>query len=95
MSWPRDNDINVGELKEVDLIFGKFDMEDDSTLMNHILSLGKYSIYSRKCQNAKPFLKGFLAKTKRVYSTELHIARKRDKLTYLNKWKKLITVVAN
>ena len=82
LSWLRDNDINVGELKEVDLILGKFDMEDDSTLINHILLLGKYSIYFRKSQNAKPSLKGFIAKTKRVYSIEPHIARKRDKLTY-------------
>ena len=96
LSWLRDNDINVGKLKEADLIFGKFDTQDDSTLINHILLLGKYYIYSRKCQNAKPSLKGFIAKTKRVYSIELHIARKRDKLTYhLKKWKKLISVLAN
>ena len=42
----RDNDINVGELKEADLIFGKFDIQDDFTLINHILLLGKYYIYS-------------------------------------------------
>ena len=96
LSWLRDSDINVGKLKEADLIFGKFDTQDDSTLINHILLLGKYYIYSRKCQNAKPSLKGFIAKTKRVYSIELHIARKRDKLTYhLKKWKKLISVLAN
>ena len=52
LSWLRDNDINVGKLKEADLIFGKFDTQDDSTLINHILLLGKYYIYSRKCQNA-------------------------------------------
>ena len=57
-----------GELKEADLIFGKFDIEDDSTLINHILLSGKYYIYSRKCQNAKPSLKGLVAKMKRVYS---------------------------
>jgi len=31
-----------------------------------------------------------------IYSIELHIARKREKLTFnLKKWKKLIRVVAN
>ena len=96
LSWLRDKDIYVGELKEVDLIFGKFDIQDDFTLINHILLLGKYYIYSRKCQNAKPSLKGFIAKTKRVYSIELHIARKRDELTYhLKKWKKLISVIGS
>ena len=58
--WLRKNDIaDVGELKEADLIFGKFDIKDDFTLINHILLLGNHYIYSRKCQNAKPSLKGF------------------------------------
>ena len=96
LSWLRKNDIDVGELKEADLIFGKFDIKDDFTLINHILLLGNHYIYSRKCQNAKPSLKGFIAKMKRVYSIELHIARKGDKLIFdLKKWKKLISVVAN
>ena len=71
LPWLRDNDINVGELKEADLVFYKFDIRDDSTLINHILSWGKYCIYFRKCQNAKPSLDGFIANTKRVYSFEL------------------------
>ena len=33
--------LNVGELKEADLIFGKFDIQDDLTLTNHILLLDK------------------------------------------------------
>ena len=37
LPWLRDNDINVGELKEADLVFHKFDIEDDSTLISHIL----------------------------------------------------------
>ena len=90
LSWLRDKEIYVGKLKEVDLI------QDDFTLINHILLLGKYYIYSRKCQNAKPSLKGLIAKTKRVYSIELHIARKRDKLIYhLKKWKKLISGIGS
>ena len=96
MSWLRKNDIDVGELKEADLIFGKFDIQDDFILINHILLLGKYYIYSQKCQNAKPSFKGFIAKMKRIYSIELHIARKGDKLSFhLKKWNKLISVVAN
>ena len=41
LPWLRDSDIDVGELKETDLIFDNFDIEDDSTLINHILSFGK------------------------------------------------------
>ena len=96
LSWLRDSNIYVGELKEADLIFGKFDVQDDFTLINHILLLGKYYIYSRKCQNAKPSLKGFIAKTKRVYRIELYISRKRDKLAFhLKKWEKLIRDFTN
>ena len=85
-----------GKLKEAHLIFGKFDIQEDSTLINHILVLCKYYIYSRKCQNAKPSLKGVIAKTNRVCPLGLHVARERDKLTYhLKKWKKLISVLAN
>ena len=96
LSWLRDNNISVVELKEADLTFGKFDVQDDFTLLNHILLLGKYYIYSRKCQNAKPSLKGFIAKTKRVYRIELYISRKRDKLAFhLKKWEKLIKDITN
>ena len=96
LSWLRDKNIYVGELKEADLIFGKFDVQDDFTLINHILLLGKYYIYSRKCQNAKPSLKGFIAKAKRVYRIELYVSRKRDKLAFhLKKWEKLIKDFTN
>ena len=55
--WLWNNNINVGGLREAEFIFGKFDeIQDDFTLINHILLLGKYYIYSRKCQNAKPSL---------------------------------------
>ena len=40
----------VENIKE-DVIFGKFDVGDDFRLFNHILLLGKFYIYSRKCQN--------------------------------------------
>ena len=99
LSWLRDNNIYVGELKEADLIFGKFGVQDDfNQLINHILLLGKYYIYSRKCQNAKPSLKGFITKTKRVYRIELYISRKRDTCIlafHLKKWEKLIRDITN
>ena len=65
-------------------------------IIKPLLLSGKYCIYSQKCQNAKPSLKGFIAKMKRIYPIELHIARKGDKLFFhLKKWKKLISIVAN
>ena len=77
-------------IKEEDVIFGKFDIADDFFLFNHILLLGKFYIYSQKCHNALPSLQGFIARTGRVYNIELHIARKRNKLNnHFKKWKKL------
>lgn len=53
----------TGEIigRDEESFFWKMDIQDDSTLINHILLLGKYYIYSQKCQNAKSSLKGFIA----------------------------------
>ena len=72
--WLRDN-IIVENLKEEDIIFGKFDVGDDFLLVDHILLLGKYYIYSQKCQKGMPSPQGFISRTRRVYDIELHIAR--------------------
>ena len=77
LSWLRDYNIFVENIKEEDVIFGKFDIADDFFLFNHILLLVKFNIYSQKCQNGLPSLHGFIARTGRVY-IELHIARKRN-----------------
>ena len=67
LSWLRDNGIQINTLKEADLIFGKFDATDDFTLINHILLLGKYYIYSSRCQKtAEPNLPVSFTRTKRV-----------------------------
>ena len=85
--------IIVENLKEEDIIFGKFDVGDDFLLVNHILLLGKYYIYSQKCQKGMPSLQGFIARTRRVYNIELYIARKRGTLNkHLSKWEKLINI---
>jgi len=75
MSWLRDNGVHVAIINEPDVIFGKFDVAVDDILVNHILILGKYYIYSGKCQNSLPTLRGFIARTKHVSNIELHIAR--------------------
>ena len=76
LSWLRDYNISIDNLKEEDVIFGKFDIAEDFLLFNHILLLGKFYIYSRKYQNGIPSLQGFIARTRRIYNIELHIAGK-------------------
>ena len=96
LSWLRDYNISVHNLKEDDVIFGKFDIAEDFLLFNHILLLGKFYIYSRKYQNGIPSLQGFIARTRRIYNIELHIARKRDKLNNnFRKGENLISVFMN
>ena len=94
MSFLRKNNIIVENLKEEDIIFGKFDVGDDFRPVKYILLLGKCYIYSQKCQKGMPFLQGFIARTRRVYNIELYIARKRGTLNkHLSKWEKLINIM--
>ena len=88
LSWLRDNNIIVVKLKEEDIILDKFDVGDDFLLVNPILLLGKYYIYSQKCQKGMPSLQGFIARTRHIY-----IARKRGTLNkHLGKWEKLLSI---
>ena len=80
MSWLRDNNVLVGTIDEPDLIFGKFNIVNEFILINHILLLGKYYIYSGRCLNSVPTFRGFIARTRRVYNIELHIVREKNKL---------------
>ena len=96
LSWVRDYNISVDNLKEEDVIFGTFDIAEDFLLFNHILVLGKFYIYSRKYPNGIRSLQGFIARRRRIYNIEFHIARKRDKLNnHFRKWEKLISVFTN
>ena len=96
LSSLRDYNFSVDNLKEEDVIFSKFDIAEDFLLFKHILLPGKFYIYSRKYQNSIPSLQGFIARTRRIYNIELHIARKRDKLNnHFRKWEKLISVFTN
>ena len=92
LSWLRDKGVHVGIINEPDVFFlGKFDIVKDYSLINYILLLGKDYIYYRKCQNSLPTLRGFIARTRRVFNIGLHIARKKNQLLFhLQKWEKLI-----
>ena len=96
LSWLRVNNVLVGTIDESDLILGKFDIANDFILINHILLIGKYYIYSRRCLNSVPTLRGFIARARRVYNIELHIAREKNKLlAHFQKWEKLINVLTS
>ena len=71
------------------MIFWKIDIVEDYILDNHILSLGKYYIYCRKCHNCVPSIRGFIARVRRLFNIEIHTAREKNKLLFISKWEKL------
>ena len=83
LCWLRDNDVHVDRIYESDVIYGKFDIVEDYIIINHILSLAKYYIYCRKCNNSVPTIRGFTAGARRVFNLELHIARGKKKLFFI------------
>ena len=94
LSWLKDNNIIIESLNEIGLFLGNFEKTEDFLIINHILLLGKYYIYVRKCHGSLPSLRGFIARIRRVYNIELHIARERNKLTtHFKKWEKLVAVM--
>ena len=70
----------------LDILFGKFDLETDFLLVNHILLLAKYFIYKCKLSKVIPSLSVFKAKLKATYKVELFIAKEKGIL--LNHYKK-------
>ena len=95
LSWLRDNNIIVENLKEEDVIFGKFDVGDDFLLVNHFYCSGSTIFIQKKCQKGMPSLQGLFAGTRRVYNIELYIARKRGTLNNkrLGKSEKMINIM--
>ena len=96
LSWLKDNDIVIESFTEIGLFLGFFEETEDFFIINHVLLLGKYYIYVRKCHGSLPSLRGFITKIRSVYNIELHIARERDKLAiHFKKWEKLVVAINN
>ena len=91
LSWLKENNIVIESFNEIGLFLGFVEESEDFLLINHVMLLGKYYIYVRKCLGGLPSLRGFIARLRRVYNIELHIARERNKLAiHFKKWEKLI-----
>ena len=94
LSWLKEYNIVLESFNEIGLFLGIFEESEDFFLINHVMLSGKYYIYVRKCLGSLPSLRGFIARIRRVYNSELHIARERDKLaTPLKKWEKLVAAL--
>ena len=94
LSWLKENNIVIDSSNEIGLFLGIFEESEDFLLINHVTLLGKYYIYARKCLGSLPSSRGLIARIRRVYSIELHIARERDKLaSHFKKWEKLVAAL--
>ena len=73
---------------------GKFNIDKDFMVVNHVLLLGKYFIYRCKLDNIKPSLAVFKAKLKATLNLEFYIARKKGTLAqHYRKWNIFIPVL--
>ena len=53
-------------------------------------------MYCRKCHNSVPSIRGFIARARRVFNIELHIAREKNKLLFhFQKWEKLTNALCS
>ena len=77
------NEIVFFSLKDV--LFGKFVIDIDLMIINHILLLAKFYICRYKLDNTKPSLEVFKAKLKATLNIELLIAKRDGKLVQRNK----------
>ena len=94
LSWLKENNIVIESFNEIGLFLGFFEETEDFFIITHVLLLAKYYIYVRKCLGSLPSLKGFIARIRRAYNIELHIAREGDKLaTHFKKWEKLVASI--
>jgi len=78
-SWLDNHNIQVDKLDEITILFGCFNNNPDSNLLNHIIILGKYTIYICRNKNIKPSLSLLKAKTIQIRKLALFIAKKAAK----------------
>ena len=79
LSWLAILNNEIVDFSLIDVLFGKFDIDEDF-ILNHILLLAKFYIYRSKLDNTKPSLEVFKAKLKAIFNIEFLIAKRNGKL---------------
>ena len=82
----------IDMLDEVTIPFSISDKNPRNCLLNHIVILGKYTIYICRCKNIKPSLSLLKAKTTETRKQEFSIAKKnkKDSIHY-KKWQNMLS----
>ena len=76
ISWLINYNMKIDKLDEVTILFGIFDNNIENCLLNHLIILGKYTIYLCRCKNIKPSLPLLKAKITDTRKLEFSIAKK-------------------
>ena len=79
ITWLNGYDMKIDKLDEITILFGIPDNNPDNYLLNHIIIMGKQTIYLCRYKNIKPSLSLLKAKTKETKKLELIIAKKNKK----------------
>ena len=80
-SWLGEIKINSHLFTITEILFGVFDVEDDWIILNHLILIAKYYIYTCKLKKVNPSLRVYKAKIRAVYQVEKKVATRRNKLT--------------
>ena len=91
ISWLITYNMKIDKLDEVTILFGIFDNNIENCLLNHLIILGKYTIYLCRCKNIKPSLPLLKAKITETRKLEFSIAKKNKKESiHYKKWQKML-----
>ena len=76
LSWLAILNNEIVDFSLIDVLFGKFNIDEDFIVINHILLLAKFYIYRSKLDNTKPSLEVFKTKLKAIFNIEFLIAKR-------------------
>ena len=74
--WLNTYNMKIDKLDEVTILFGIFYNNPGNCLLNHLIILGKYTIYLCRCKNIQPSLSLLKAKTSETRKLEFSTAKK-------------------
>ena len=88
VNWLKNIELKIDRLDVKDVILGFTKMKAHWTLFNHIIIVGKQTIYSNRSRRTNPTLPQLIEKLKYIEHIEYSIANRNDRLKFHNqKWK--------
>ena len=79
-SWLGEFKINSHPFAITEILFGVFDVEDDWIILNHLILIAKYYIYTCRLKKVNPSLRVYKAKIRAVYQVEIKKSNKAERI---------------